>query len=77
MVLGLAWGRDSDRDRTLQKVFGPDLDAAQQRLRGFLHRLGVRTEFEDYGVTAAEAEAMIDEAMQGARGRNFIGSQAA
>ena len=77
MVLGLAWGRDSDRDRTLQKVFGPDLDAAQQRLRSFLHRLGVHTEFEDYGVTAAEAEAMIDEAMQGARGRNFIGSQAA
>jgi hypothetical protein len=39
--------------------------------------LGVRTEFEDYGVTAAEAEAMIDDAMQGPRGRNFIGSQAA
>jgi phosphonate metabolism-associated iron-containing alcohol dehydrogenase len=77
MVLGLAWGRDGQRDRTLQKVFGPDLDAAQQRLRGFLHRLGVRTEFEDYGVTAAEAEAMIDDAMQGPRGRNFIGSQAA
>jgi len=77
MVLGLAWGRDRECDRTLQKVFGPDLANAQQRLRSFLHLLGVHTEFEDYGVTAAEAEALIDEAMQGARGRNFIGSQVA
>lgn len=77
LVLGLAWGRDAGRDQTLQKAFGHDLAAAQQRLRAFLHRLGVRTEFEDYGVTAAEAEAMIDAALQGARGRNFIGAQAA
>lgn len=77
LVLGLAWGRDADRDRTLQRVFGSDRAGAQQRLREFLHRLGVKTEFGDYGVTAAEAEAMIDFAMQGARGRNFIGSQAA
>ncbi len=77
LVLGLAWGRDADRDRVLQRVFGSDLKGAQKRLREFLHRLGVKTEFGDYGVTAAEAEAMIDFAMQGARGRNFIGSQAA
>ncbi|MCP6134017.1 iron-containing alcohol dehydrogenase, partial [Klebsiella pneumoniae] len=37
MVLGLAWGRDRECDRTLQKVFGPDLATAQQRLRSFLH----------------------------------------
>ncbi|MGE8314573.1 MAG: iron-containing alcohol dehydrogenase PsrA [Pseudomonas putida] len=77
LVLGLAWGRDAGRDQILQKAFGRDLAAAQQRLRAFLHQLGVRTEFADYGVTAAEAQAMIDAAMQGARGRNFIGAQAA
>lgn len=76
LVLGLAWGRDVGRDQTLQKVFGNDLRVAQQRLRDFLQRLGVKTEFEDYGVTRAEACAMIDLAMQGARGRNFIGSHA-
>lgn len=77
LVLGLAWGRDAARDQTLRKVFGHDLDKAQARLRSFLHSLGVKTEFGDYGVTEAEAEAMIDFAMQGARGRNFIGSRAA
>ncbi|MCU1720509.1 iron-containing alcohol dehydrogenase PsrA [Pseudomonas sp. 5P_5.1_Bac1] len=76
-VLGLAWGRDAGRDRTLQKIFGCDLPDAQRRLRDFLQRLGVKTEFEDYGLSATEADAIIDFAMQGARGRNFIGSPSA
>ncbi|MNR42231.1 hypothetical protein D3C85_1607260 [compost metagenome] len=76
-MLGLAWGRDEARDRTLQRVFGGDLGKAQERLRQFLHSLDVKTEFGDYGVTAREAEEIIDYAMQGARGRNFIGSRAA
>lgn len=77
LVLGLAWGHDEARDRTLQRIFGDDLDKAQTRLRAFLHNLGVKTEFADYGVTAAQAEEMIGFAMQGARGKNFIGSRAA
>lgn len=76
-VLGLAWGHDAVRDRTLQRIFGNDLDKAQDQLREFLHSLGVKTEFSDYGVTAEQAEQMILFAMQGARGKNFIGSQAA
>ncbi|TBU73264.1 iron-containing alcohol dehydrogenase PsrA [Phytopseudomonas daroniae] len=76
-VLGLAWGRDAARDQTLQRVFGPDLAKAQERLRGFLHRLDVKTEFTDYGVTEVEAQEMVLYAMQGARGKNFIGSRAA
>ncbi|MDR6928554.1 MULTISPECIES: iron-containing alcohol dehydrogenase PsrA [Pseudomonas] len=77
LVLGLAWGHDATRDRTLQRIFGNDLDKAQAQLREFLHSLGVKTEFSDYGVTAEQAEQMIQFAMQGARGKNFIGSQAA
>ncbi|MEX5685739.1 iron-containing alcohol dehydrogenase PsrA [Pseudomonas silesiensis] len=77
LVLGLAWGHDQARDRTLQSIFGHDLPKAQARLRDFLHSLDVKTEFADYGVTAKEAEAMIGFALQGARGKNFIGSQAA
>ena len=77
LVLGLAWGHDEARDRTLQRIFGNDLQGAQDQLREFLHSLGVKTEFADYGVTPSEAEEMINFAMQGARGKNFIGSQAA
>jgi phosphonate metabolism-associated iron-containing alcohol dehydrogenase len=77
LVLGLAWGRDAARDRTLQRIFGNDLNTAQAQLRDFLHSLGVKTEFSDYGVTAEQAEHMIEFAMQGARGKNFIGSKAA
>lgn len=77
LVLGLAWGRDSARDQALQKVFGPDQQQAQARLRDFLHSLGVKTEFADYGVADAEAQAMIAYALQGARGKNFIGAHAA
>jgi len=77
LVLGLAWGHDAARDRTLQRVFGTDLQQAQAQLRDFLHSLDVKTEFADYGVNATEAEAMIRFALQGARGKNFIGAQAA
>ncbi|MGX5218458.1 MULTISPECIES: iron-containing alcohol dehydrogenase PsrA [Pseudomonas] len=76
-VLGLAWGKEAGRDQTLQRVFGPDLGQAQAQLRAFLHRLDVKTEFADYGVTEGEARQMVFSAMQGARGKNFIGSQAA
>jgi len=75
MVLGLAWGRDPARDRVLQQVFGAGLDTAQQRLRQFLHSLDVKTEFSDYGVADDEAQQMIDYALLGARGKNFIGAQ--
>ena len=75
MVLGLAWGRNPARDRVLQQVFGADLDTAQQRLRQFLHSLDVKTEFADYGVADDEAQQMIDYALLGARGKNFIGAQ--
>ncbi|MCU1763136.1 iron-containing alcohol dehydrogenase [Pseudomonas sp. 14P_8.1_Bac3] len=77
LVLGLAWGHDEARDSTLRRIFGDDLQKAQSRLREFLHSLDVKTEFADYGVTAQEAEEMIQFALQGARGKNFIGSKAA
>ena len=77
LVLGLAWGHDQERDQTLQRLFGNDLDKAQGQLRDFLHSLGVKTEFADYGVAAEDAEAIIQYALQGARGKNFIGARAA
>lgn len=77
LVLDKAWARSPDRDCTLQQLFGPDRSAATSRLREFLQHLGVKTEFIDYGVAADEAEAMIARAMDGARGKNFIGAMSA
>ena len=76
LVLEKAWARSPDRDQTLQLIFGPDLATATQRLRAFLQGLGVKTEFADYGVADSEAAAMIARAMDGARGKNFIGAAA-
>ncbi|WP_445116755.1 iron-containing alcohol dehydrogenase PsrA [Acinetobacter sp. WZC-1] len=73
-VLGLAWGCDPSRDQILRRLFGPDREYAQAALTSFLHRLNVATQFSDYGVSAPEAEQIIQSAMQGARGKNFIGS---
>jgi phosphonate metabolism-associated iron-containing alcohol dehydrogenase len=73
MVLELARGRSAERDRVLAEALGP-LDRAAARREAFLHGLGVGTDFADYGVDAAEAEALVAAALTGARGRNFIGS---
>lgn len=74
-VARLAIGRNSGRDRVLAEALGP-LDAAPSRLETFLQELGVRTCFADYGVSDAEADALLTQALQGDRGRNFIGAAA-
>ena len=42
-------------------------------LHDFLEGLGVSTRFESYGVTEAESARMITSALDGVRGKNFIG----
>lgn len=76
LVLDMAWGEAPDRDAALQKVFHADRKTAVERLRNFLHQLDVGTEFSDYGVSAPEALEMVQSAMLGARGKNFIGTKA-
>jgi len=77
MVLGRAIGVDRDRDAVLSRVFGSDLASAPARLTAFLEGLGVRTRFDDYGVTDQESARMVSDALDGVRGRNFIGATAA
>ncbi|AEK61984.1 iron-containing alcohol dehydrogenase PsrA [Collimonas fungivorans] len=77
LVLGMAWGELPDRDAALQRAFNADRNTAVDRLRAFLHQLEVGTEFSDYGVSGKEAQEMVQHAMQGARGKNFIGAKAA
>ena len=73
MVLERAAGRDAGRDAVLAAIFDGDLARAPARLRAFLESVGVKTDFADYGVTRDESERMIAHALDGVRGRNFIG----
>ncbi|HVE89694.1 MAG TPA: iron-containing alcohol dehydrogenase PsrA [Burkholderiaceae bacterium] len=71
MVLQKALGIDPERDAVLARIFG-ELADAPQKLAEFLHALGVPTDFGAYGVTESDAQAMVLNATQGVRGRNFI-----
>ena len=73
MVLQRAIGVDPERDAVLAGVFG-DLSEAPKRLADFLDRVGVPTEFAAYGVTEEDSRRMVEQAMDGVRGRNFIGA---
>jgi hypothetical protein len=53
-------------------VFGTDVAEPWKRLAAFLHRVGVETNFEAYGVDAREARGMVEFALGGARGKNFV-----
>ncbi|MGE8540540.1 MAG: iron-containing alcohol dehydrogenase PsrA [Acinetobacter sp.] len=75
-VLGLAWGKNKHRDIVLQELFGPNLQDAQASLLELLNQLNVKTEFSDYGVNEDEQREIVNYALQGARGKNFIGADA-
>jgi len=74
MVLERAVGADPARDAVLAAIFGGDLAGAPRRLREFLASVGVKTEFSDYGVDATDSGRMVAHALEGVRGRNFIGA---
>jgi phosphonate metabolism-associated iron-containing alcohol dehydrogenase len=76
MVLERARGRDAERDAVLAAVFGGDLAGAPAKLRAFLRSVGVATEFADYGVAEDDSRRMVEHALEGVRGRNFIGARA-
>jgi len=73
MVLGRAVGADPQRDAVLAQIFDGALRDAPVRLEAFLASVGVSTDFASYGVDKAEADAMIHKALDGVRGKNFIG----
>ena len=76
MVLERAAGADPGRDAVLAQVFDGDLAGAPRRLREFLRRVGVKTEFADYGVDEVESRRMVASALDGVRGKNFVGARA-
>jgi len=74
MVLERAAGADPGRDAVLGAIFDGDLAGAPRKLREFLARVGVKTEFADYGVTDEDSHRMVANALEGVRGKNFIGA---
>jgi phosphonate metabolism-associated iron-containing alcohol dehydrogenase len=76
MVLERAIGHSAERDRVLAAVFPCPLGDAPEYLRSFLEGLDVSTRFESYGVPETESRKMISDALEGPRGRNFIGTPA-
>ena len=72
LVWQLAAGANPGRDAVLARVFGAGAARPWERLAEFLRSVGVATDFGDYGVDAAAARSMIEHALEGARGRNFI-----
>src|SRR5450830_298928 len=71
-VMALAFGNAADVDALLLKIFDAvDAQEAVDNLSGFLERLGVSTDPAHYGVADAW-DALVQRALQGPRGRNFI-----
>ncbi len=77
MVLRRAIGTNRARDAVLASIFDNDLRDAPATLAAFLERLGVGTRFDAYGVAPAEAQRMVAEALEGVRGKNFVGDRTA
>ena len=53
------------------------MNAGAARLDGFFERLGISTVVSDYGVGPEEWSSLVDDALAGERGRNFVGSREA
>lgn len=61
--------------QALTEIFGPDLHEGARRLEAMLDGLGVSTDATSYGVSPEEWTGLIEDALEGERGRNFIGSK--
>lgn len=69
-------GANETCDDALRAIFGDDLASGAARLEALLGELDVATDFSAYGVTASEWKQWVNDAVDGERGRNFIGPQA-
>jgi alcohol dehydrogenase len=77
MVMRAVAGCDPLCDASLKRIFGADLVAGSARLEAFLRRLDVSPNATDHGIAARDWQALVDGALAGDRGRNFIGRREA
>ncbi len=73
-VMRGAIGVDEACDAGLKRIFGDDLEAGADSLELFLDKLGVGCRPRDHGVGPEEWRGLVAEALEGERGRNFLGS---
>jgi len=73
LVMRAVAGCDPACDAALKRIFGADLEAGAARLEALLQQLGVSIRATDHGIAAHDWRALIDDALAGERGRNFIG----
>lgn len=73
MVMRAVAGCDPVCDAALKRIFGPDLLAGAARLEIFLKKLGISPDATDHGIAARDWAALVDGALAGDRGKNFIG----
>jgi alcohol dehydrogenase len=59
----------------LKQIFGPDLARGADDLENFLEGLGVSSDPASYGVDGKAWRTLIEDALAGERGRNFIGAK--
>lgn len=71
-VMRLAFGKDAQVDVLLLQIFdATNSDMAVARLIAFLEGLGVSTDPASYGI-GDDMDGLVQRALQGPRGRNFI-----
>jgi phosphonate metabolism-associated iron-containing alcohol dehydrogenase len=73
MVMRSVVGCDPTCDAALRRIFGDDLAAGAARLEDLLRTLGVSPRATDHGIEAADWARLVDNALAGERGKNFIG----
>ncbi len=74
MVLRSMDGSDGLCGAGLAEIFGADLPLGADRLARFLDGLGVSCDPTAHGISRDEWTGMLDSALAGERGQNFIGS---
>ncbi|MDH3666163.1 MAG: iron-containing alcohol dehydrogenase [Paracoccaceae bacterium] len=76
LVVDSVRGIGDFRGAALSRVFDGDLDGASDRLTALLAGLGVPTSPAAYGVGRQEWSEIVTDALEGERGKNFIGDKA-
>jgi phosphonate metabolism-associated iron-containing alcohol dehydrogenase len=74
MVLRSVHGVGGICEDSLKQIFGADLGRGADDLEDFLGLLGISTDPASYGIDRREWRLLIEDSLQGERGRNFRGS---
>ena len=75
LIIRAVAGRSGICEEGLGQIFGSDAEGAADRLEATLERLGVSTDYRQYGIGEGEWRELIVSAFEGERGQNFIGAK--